>query len=168
MATRSSLSTTYSSDAENPLTLEDAVQHLLSLDGEPARLDYVERGLLRFPVDELLPFLRAEAERHRHINAHAALSLCEVLLYLARLVDRPDHWALGLMAKGDALYCLGRYHDSLALYEEARQAFLEQRDEVGWARTYLGWVLSAHFLGRGEEAVESVGRAYEVLVRHQE
>lgn len=72
------------------------------------------------------------------------------------------------MAKGDALRFLGQYPTSLAFLDRAGQAFLDLGDEVGWARTRIGWVVSAHRLGRGAEALAVVDTALDVLTRHEE
>jgi CHAT domain-containing protein len=75
---------------------------------------------------------------------------------------------MGLMARADALRILGRYPDSLPDFEAAAQAFLALDDEVGWARTRIGWVHAMHMLGRGEEALPVADRAREIFVRHGE
>jgi CHAT domain-containing protein len=72
------------------------------------------------------------------------------------------------MAKGDALRFLGQYEDAADHLERAGQAFLALRDEVGWARSRIGWVVVLQLLGRGDEALATVERAREVLVQHGE
>ena len=71
------------------------------------------------------------------------------------------------MATGDACRVLGRYQDSVNAMDEAGRLFLSINDEVGWARTRIGWVWSSRNLGRGEAALAEVGRAHDILVRHQ-
>lgn len=168
MGTSLSPSTGCVSVAEATIALDEVVPRLLELDDEPARRRFVERCLLLFTVNELLPLLKAESERYLQIDAHIALRLAETLIYAAEAIGQPQHHALGLMAKGDALRILGHYQESLAFLEEAGRAFLAQHNEVGWARTRLGWLVSSHFLGRGAEALEAVGAAYGILVRHRE
>ena len=116
MATRSSSSTTYSSDAEDPLTLEDAVQHLLQLDDESGRRRFVERCLSLFPVDELLPYFASEFQRYFAIHTLAALHVAEALVHAADLTHQPEHRAVGLLASADALQGLGHYQESLQFY----------------------------------------------------
>src|SRR5262245_45687805 len=100
-------------------TLDDCVARVLAVDDDEARRQILGQALRRFPADDLLPYLKVASERYFMINAHAALQLGEVLVEAARMSGRPDHLPFGLMAKADALRSLGRYHDSVALYEEA-------------------------------------------------
>lgn len=148
--------------------LDIAVHRLAELDDAAARRDFVLRCLDRFDSDGLLTHLKAASERFFATDAHATLRLAEALVLAAELAGRPRHQALGLLARADALRILGRYQESLELYEAARRVFRELGDEVGWARTYTGWVYSAHLLGRGREALLAVEPAYDTLVRHRE
>ena len=71
------------------------------------------------------------------------------------------------MATGDVYRALGRYRESVAAMDEAGDLFLQQGDEVKWARTRIGWVLSAHRLGHGEAALTAIEPAREILIEHQ-
>ena len=133
----------------------------------------VRRDLLlavpdRADVEPLLSALKEASLRHLSLDPRRALFLADTLVEAAELARLPDHGALGLMAKGDALRVLGHYPESLALLEEAGNAFLAQGNELGWARTRIGWLVSVHRLGRAHEALAIVERARDVLVRHKE
>ena len=119
-------------------------------------------------AEQLLVRLKAESERYWVTDPHASLALAEALIDGAKLLARPGHEALGVMAKADALRYLGRYPESLELFESAAQAFLTLGDEVGWARTRMGWVVSMQRTGKGAEALEVADRAREILVQHGE
>ena len=119
-------------------------------------------------LTDRLGALKIESERQLTHDAREALRLAEVLVDEATLADRADYRALGLMAKGDALRNLGRHREALAHLEIAGDQFLTLGDEVGWARTRLGWVWSVHQLSRGAIALEAAGAAHAIFVGHAE
>jgi CHAT domain-containing protein len=118
--------------------------------------------------DELLVFLKAESERYLNVDPAAALQLAEMLIEAAELANRPDHQAIGRLAKGDALRSLGRYREAVPLFEAAAARFLALGDEVGWARSHIGWTWSMQRLGRGEEALARLDPAHAILIAHEE
>lgn len=156
------------SEASLPTALGDVAAALLALEDEAARHRLAERCLAVFPAHDFLTTLKSESERHLSINPHDALRLANVLIHSAELADRADHAALGLMAKGDALRHLGRYAESIDFFDEAGTEFLATGDEVGWARTRIGWLVSSHLLGHGAEALEAIAAAYDILTSNGE
>jgi CHAT domain-containing protein len=153
--------------AGEPDPLARLVQELRDAEAA-ARRPLLSRSLATLGSDAVVNALKAESERSWSVDPHASLRLAEAIIAAGETVGRPDHVSLGLMAKGDALRYLGRYPEAVALLDQAGQAFLEAGDEVGWARTRIGWVIAAQLLGRGEEALASVERARHILVRHHE
>lgn len=119
-------------------------------------------------LTERLGALKIESERQLTHNAREALRLAEVMIDEATIAERADYRALGLMAKGDALRNLGRHREALELLEVAGEQFLALGDDVGWARTRLGWVWSIHQLSQGASALEAAGAAHAIFVRHAE
>lgn len=168
METISSPSKASPSGNEEPITLDTAVRRLRELDDDSERRFWIKQHLRYIPIDDLLSSLRTEAARYYAINSLISLRLAQALIHAAELGNRPDMRVLGLMHQGDALRGLGRYQESVKVYEEAQRSFLAQGNEIGWARIHTGWIYSMHFLGRGAEALETVGPAYDVLVRHQQ
>jgi CHAT domain-containing protein/tetratricopeptide (TPR) repeat protein len=154
------------SEHDDALALDAAVQHLITLNEGADRHAWVAQCLARFGADDLLPLLKATADRYYSINSHLSLRLTEALIDAAEMADRQDARALGLLSQADALRVLGRYQESVERYEEARRSFLSQGDEIGWARTHTGWIISKHFLGEGLGALAHVGPAYDTLIRH--
>jgi len=126
------------------------------------------QGLSERDLTERLGALKIESERQLSHDAREALRLAEALVDEATIAERPDYRALGLMAKGDALRNLGRHREALELLELAGEQFLALGDEVGWARTRLGWVWSIHQLSQGAMALEAVGAAHAIFVDHAE
>lgn len=148
------------------VSLDEVVRRLLELDDEAERRRLLALALQGVDAEALLTALKSEAERYVAVDPNCSLRLADAQLFAADLAGRPDHGAVGLMAKADALRYLGRYAESLPFFEGAARAFQAQGDEVGWARTRIGWLVSAHQVGHGQEALGVVERAREVLVRH--
>ena len=148
--------------------LDDLLGRLRDLEEDAVRRPLLEGALRQHSPDALATALKAEAERLWQVDPHASVRVSEAIALCGELAARPELVALGVMAKGDALRLLGRYPESLALLDEAGERFLALGDEVGWARTRIGRVVSAHRLGRGGEALLDVERARAVLVRHGE
>ena len=123
--------------------------HVLELSGEPERRRYLAAQLPSLDAEAFLRFLKAEAERYWGIDPLLSLAVAEALSMAADLAGQPRHAALGLMAQGDALRLLGRHQPARATLDEAGQAFLALGDEVGWARTRIGWLFSSHYVGQG-------------------
>ncbi|HEU5317484.1 MAG TPA: tetratricopeptide repeat protein, partial [Chloroflexota bacterium] len=155
---------------EDISTSQAWVQALLETEAEDSRrlLLHALQALPESDAASRLAALKEESRRLLNVDPHQALVLAEALVAGAELVTLPSHRALGLMAKGDALRMLGHYPESLALLDEAGDSFLAHGDELGWARTRIGWLISAHRLGRAREALAVVERAREILTRQEE
>jgi tetratricopeptide (TPR) repeat protein len=144
------------------------VARLLAAPDGAARRALFERSIAARDPDALLKALKAESERLWHADPHGSLRAAEALIEGAKLAGCPDHGALGLMARADALRLLGRFPESLPQFEAAARAFLDQGDEVGWARTRIGWLCAMHMMGRAEKALPVAEAARDALVRHGE
>ena len=141
---------------------------LRRLEDDAGRRPLLLAALTRQEPDALVATLKAEAERLWYVDPHASLRVSDAIVLAGHLAGRPQHTALGMMARGDALRILGRYPESLAQLDAAAERFLSLGDEVGWARTRIGWVFSSHRLGRGPEVFEIAARARDIFVRHGE
>jgi CHAT domain-containing protein/tetratricopeptide (TPR) repeat protein len=153
---------------EERLTPGDVVQRLLELGDEGKRQHLIERALATLDHEDFLTFVRSEAERYFHVDPRTTLLLAGALICASDVAGRQRHHALGLMAKGDALRVLGSYGESLQYFEDAAREFLAQGDEVGWARTRIGWIVSLQWLGQATGALPDVDRAHAVLAGHGE
>ena len=161
------------SEAADGEALDATIVRLAAADSEVDREQLVQHAVERAGDEEagssaFLERLKAESERRWASDPHASLRLAEALIVGARWAAQPRHEALGLMAKADALRFLGRYAESLELFEAAARRFQQLGDEVGWARTRIGGLVSMQRVGKGEEALDVVDRARDVLVRHEE
>lgn len=111
----------------------------------------------------LVTQLKAEADRHWWINPNRSLELAEQIVLLGEARGEPQHTALGLMARGDALKLLGRTDDAWAALDMAGALFRTLGDEVGWARTRIGRLLICANLGRVAEALADATVARAIL-----
>ncbi|HEX2324824.1 MAG TPA: hypothetical protein VHQ00_05450, partial [Chloroflexota bacterium] len=127
--------------------LDDLLGRLRDLEDDAVRRPLLENALRQHTPDALATALKAEAERLWTVDPHASVRVSEAISLCGEIAARPELVALGVMARGDALRYLGRYPESLDLLDEAGERFLALGDEVGWARTRIGWVVSAHRLG---------------------
>jgi CHAT domain-containing protein len=147
------------------LTLDDLVRHLAANEDETARRELLLARLQDFDHETLLTTLKDESERYRTSDIGGSLRLAEALIFAAERAGYPAHRAMGLMARGDALRARGHFAQAVAGLDEAGEAFLALGDEVGWARTRIGWILAAYELGQGEAALAVTDRARDVLTR---
>jgi tetratricopeptide (TPR) repeat protein len=146
----------------------ELLDHVRLLDSEEAWRDFVVGHPNYFEDERLLTWLKAESERFYNVDPHASLLLASGLRLAAELTGRRHHEHLGLLAMGDALRCLGRYQESVTILDQAGAAFLADGDQVGWARTRIGWLFSSHVLGHGEAALQTLDPARAVLIEHGE
>src|SRR5947209_5024241 len=87
--------------------------------------------------------IKDEALRQQNIRPFVSLKLAELLIFFSDYVHHPTSHALGLIAKGDALRCIGNHQAALEYLDAAGEEFQRLKDEVGWARSRIGWILSA-------------------------
>ena len=149
---------------------EEIVRHLRDGADPVGRTRMLAAAIAADPssFETLLRGLRAEAERTFAADPHACLRLAEALVEGARLADRKDFEALGLMTTADALRNVGRFEESITFYDESARTYQALGDEVGWARTRVGWLFACQRLGRGEQALAVVSQARQVFERHSE
>ena len=115
--------------------------------------------------EDLLARLKNESERLLVIDTAAAEALANALVIAADRLGSARFKALGWIAQGDVRRAQGRYTEAVALMEDAAQQFLSMGDEIGWARSRIGWVFASQFCGRGPEAIPVAEQAYVVLAR---
>jgi CHAT domain-containing protein len=103
--------------------------------------------------------LKAEADRYWTINAHRSLELAELIVAIGERRGDRSQIALGIMARGDALRCLGRIAEAWHALQTAGDLFGQIDDEYGWARTRIGRLQLCADLGCVEEALADATRA---------
>lgn len=96
----------------------------------------------------LVAELKRQADRYWGLDATVSLALADAIALVGGLAGAPQAAALGAMARADALRFLGRFSESVPFFDKAAQLFRDEGDEVGWARTRIGNLLSCLYLGR--------------------
>ncbi len=107
--------------------------------------------------------------------SHAALyedlpraeRLARGIVMLGEQVEREELIALGEMALGDALRLQMRYHEGNVLLDQAGSRFEQLGDELGWARTRIGWLGNVHHLSDSPPLEPIVERAVDIFTRHK-
>ncbi len=118
--------------------------------------------------DAVAELIRGESLRQRYINAFISLKLAELLTYFGEYFHHEPSYALGLVAKGDALFLLGHYQMAVTCLDSAGAIFLKRGDELSWAHTRVGWIIAGAWLGHVTEALQGAARAYQIFERHGE
>jgi len=94
-----------------------------------------------------------------------SLKLAELLTFFGECCSHLPSQALGLKAKGDALFQIGHYEAALECLDTAGEDFLFLGDEGNWARSRISWVLCAGWLGRVEDALKAGEQARTVFLQ---
>jgi len=141
-------------------------QDLITQLEDPAALPTVAQSLDSTAADELVHYLKTEADRHWWINANRSLELADLILRIGQARGDTCQMALGMMARGDALKLLGRTEQAWDTLGSAGELFLQCGDEVGWARTRIGRLFICVDLNHVEQALADAERAREVLARN--
>jgi CHAT domain-containing protein len=110
--------------------------------------------------------LKQEADRYWYINPYRSLELADRIVSIGQYREDDRQIALGLMARGDALRFLGRMQDAWQTLTHAGTIFEAAGDEVGWARTRIGYLYLAVKFNYVAEALVDAERAKAVLTQH--
>jgi CHAT domain-containing protein len=94
-----------------------------------------------------------------------SLKLAELLVFFGEYVHRTSSHALGLKAKGDALMLIGHHKAAVECLDAAGEEFRRLGDVGNWARSRIGWIYSAAWLGRVEEALQQAEQAHNVFLQ---
>lgn len=94
-----------------------------------------------------------------------SLKIAELLIFFGEYVQHMPAYALGLKARGDALMMIGHHQAALHALDAAGKEFKLLGDEGNWARSRISWIVSAAWLGRVEEALQTAAQAREVFLR---
>lgn len=117
---------------------------------------------------DLVRKLRAEADRHEYSDPQRALRSAEAALYVSSVLDDPASRASSTWAKANALRALGKYRQSVLLYDQAARAYLEVGMPVESARTRIGKVAVLMYQSRYDEALAVAAEARDVLLCYGE
>lgn len=116
----------------------------------------------------LIEAMKREVDRQIRIDAGQALKLADVTYELSTLLEDPFTRALGLRARAQALHVLGRYEESIGLYDSACTIYRTQGRPVDAARIGRSMVDALMYLGRYEEALQIADDARATLAAYGE
>jgi CHAT domain-containing protein len=150
------------------MTPQSIVSTLLEMKEEQARIFLQSQVplLSSHALERLVYYLKREADRCWVTNVNLSFTLSGYLLLIGNITHNKYYFALGLMARGDALRRMDRDQDALPFFDAAGEEFLALGDEVGWARTRIGRVSACLRLNRPTEALRDAARAHDIFVRH--
>ena len=130
--------------------------------------DIIDSKNYIFPLSEdlanaVVERLKQEADRHWYINPHRSLEFADCIVSIGRWRKDDRQIALGLMARGDALRFLGRMQEAWETLTQAGDIFKAAGDEVGWARTRIGYLYLAVKFNNVAEALADANSARAIL-----
>jgi len=157
--------TTAAPPGDTAATLADLVARLAATDDAAVRRRMLGEAVRSYVPRALAERLKEEADRARYQDMPCALRWCADIVLLGHSVGEPTVVALGRMVEALLRYDQGRYHDSLALFDEASALFRARGDEVGWARVQIGRIGPCRALARFDEALERAQEARVILAR---
>jgi len=150
-------------------TADELVRELLELPNDEARRARLQRELATGAHQhELLTALKDLSERQLGADTTVALATADLLVFAADVVGQPEHKAMGLLARADALRVQGKFPAAVTAYDQAGTLAKKLRQPVTWARTRTGWVLAMLYIGRGQEVLGTAEEALQVLLDHHE
>lgn len=150
-------------DACDPL--DALIEQLAATSDAATRTQLLATALADVDHERFFTRLKDASEQARTRDIAASLRLAELLIQGAQQAAVQTHQAMGLMARGDALRAKGDFAAALTCLDDAGSLFLALNDEVSWARTRIGWILTANALGQGAAALAVVDRARAVLTQ---
>jgi len=116
----------------------------------------------------LIEEMKKEVDRQIRIDAGHALKLADETYQLSTRLDDPFARALGLRARAQALHVLGRYAESIELYNSASSIYREHGRFVEAARIGRALVDALMYLGRYDEALRVADEARGTLITNGE
>ncbi len=150
------------------MTPQAIVSTVLEMKEDKARLFLQSQIplLSAIALERLVYYLKREADRCWVTDVNLSFTLSGYLLLIGNITHNKYYFALGLMARGDALRRMDRDQDALPFFDAAGEEFLALDDEVGWARTRIGRVSACLRLNRPTEALRDAARAHDIFVRN--
>lgn len=117
---------------------------------------------------QIVVALKDAADRYWGIDPRQSMTFAETIIAIGNARSDIGICALGTMAKGDALKFIGSQHKAWDLLEKAGDLFQSIRDEVGWARTWIGRLRMAVELNKIDEALAQAKNAKAIFERYGE
>ncbi|GEM_PF-6036483 len=119
---------------------------------------------------EIVLRLKGQADLNWGKAPRVSFILANIMIAVGELLSDDYAIALGLMSKGDSYRFLHRIEEAHSTLEKSGELFHSIGNEVGWARTRIGRLLTSYEIG-GEniqEAIEDVETARKIFLQHKE
>lgn len=139
---------------------------LAYLNALPSELDDMEvpEGV----TEGIVQFLKKQVDRFRFVDASISVALANQIISIGVCEHNLDHQALGHMAKGDSLERQGKINEAWDELKIAEALYLEDENDVGWARTRIGLINVANRKGKlhRDAILPDLDRAHRVLIEN--
>ena len=145
------------------------VSGLLPLRGEAAAQFIADHAPAVDDLDAVAKLLKDEAQVQETRDLEMSLATVDLLLAFADWTHNPRHRALGFLARGNIFMRQGFQGEAIDCFDGAGDAFLAVGDDIGWARTRIGYLWSvSQKTGLTELALEQAQQARAIFLRHDE
>jgi len=137
---------------------EEFLHELIEIPTESLREEFLSRHRERLRP-EIVTQLTEAVHAQVRINADVALSIAETALAVAQSIGHQESLGRSLRAKANALYSLGKNKEAIQFYEQARQAFEAQGNDLEFAITLSSSLQAQILVGEYDQALQSAERA---------
>ncbi len=135
---------------------------------EEVTLDVLLTPLPHPIAHQVVDRLKAEVDRNWSRDLQRSFALASRIVAIGQARQDRQQEALGLMAQGDTLKYMDRYEEAWNKLNQAGEMFRSVNDQVGWARTRIGRLVSGVKLNRASEALADVEYARTIFSEHGE
>jgi CHAT domain-containing protein len=148
-----------------PDTLTERIASLIS--PLPHLLSQLEQADVRA---DALHLFKAQADQHWGVDARVSLIVGQTMIAVGTALHDTAWIALGRMAYGDALRFLNRIAEAHQALHEAGETFRAIGDDIGWARTRIGRLLTSEAISGDaiRMAIEELDIARRIFVRQEQ
>lgn len=140
-----------------------------ALPTDPSLVDgWLDAGRILYPDDgALADTLKEGARQLLYRDLEQSAHLARALIHHGKRQESLTILALGEMALADALRLQHRFDEAYRLFDRAASRFLAAGDELGWARTRIGWLGHIHYRPDAPQIESQIDRAAAILRRHK-
>lgn len=110
--------------------------------------------------------LKAEVDRCWATDLDRSLQVAEYITAIGQARGDLSQIALGTMARGDTYNIKGDKRHAAEYLARAADLFLQADDEIGWARTRIGFIALSVDTGEIEQAFADAERARQIFLTH--
>jgi tetratricopeptide (TPR) repeat protein len=121
--------------------------------------------LINQPIDrKLIELLKTKVDFCIRSDAGQALEIADLAVSLSSEIQDPLASAIALRSKASATYSVGRYSESVALWEKALDLYSSAGNVADVAAVQRSMVAPLMYLGKYNDALDIAGRARKTLI----